>query len=176
MCIRDRKVAIIAERIGGQVKETVGIENLISIPYTTGSQLADNLRTHLQHYPIEMCIRDRSMAGRVMVKSDKPLKPATQFINFDRPLLEIPHIAIHFNRAVNDQGNPLSKQRDMLPVIAMINETFEKDNFLLKLIAQEMNIPAEDILDFDLTLYEYGKGTLFGLNLSLIHILRQNIQ
>ena len=27
-----------------------------------------------------------------------------------------------------------------------------------------MNIPAEDILDFDLTLYEYGKGTLFGLN------------
>ena len=86
------------------------------------------------------------------------------FINFDRPLLEIPHIAIHFNRAVNDQGNPLSKQRDMLPVIAMINETFEKDNFLLKLIAQEMNIPAEDILDFDLTLYEYGKGTLFGLN------------
>lgn len=91
-------------------------------------------------------------------------RPATQFINFDRPLLEIPHIAIHFNRAVNDQGNPLSKQRDMLPVIAMINETFEKDNFLLKLIAQEMNIPAEDILDFDLTLYEYGKGTLFGLN------------
>jgi alkyl hydroperoxide reductase subunit F len=48
------KVAIIAERIGGQVKETVGIENLISIPYTTGSQLADNLRTHLQHYPIDL--------------------------------------------------------------------------------------------------------------------------
>ena len=48
------KVAIVAERIGGQVKETVGIENLISIPYTTGSELADNLRTHLTHYPIEL--------------------------------------------------------------------------------------------------------------------------
>ena len=46
------KVAMIAERIGGQVKETVGIENLISVPYTTGNQLADNLRTHLTHYPI----------------------------------------------------------------------------------------------------------------------------
>ena len=124
------------------------------------------LNTEVYGGPIMYTWFDRplSMAGRVMVKSDKPLKPATQFINFDRPLLEIPHIAIHFNRAVNDQGNPLSKQRDMLPVIAMINETFEKDNFLLKLIAQEMNIPAEDILDFDLTLYEYGKGTLFGLN------------
>jgi alkyl hydroperoxide reductase subunit F len=48
------KVAIVAERIGGQVKETVGIENLISVPYTTGNQLADNLRTHLTHYPIEL--------------------------------------------------------------------------------------------------------------------------
>lgn len=48
------KVAIVAERIGGQVKETVGIENLISIPYTTGSELANNLRTHLTHYPIEL--------------------------------------------------------------------------------------------------------------------------
>ena len=48
------KVAMVAERIGGQVKETVGIENLISVPYTTGNQLADNLRTHLTHYPIEL--------------------------------------------------------------------------------------------------------------------------
>ena len=48
------KVAMVAEHIGGQVKETVGIENLISVPYTTGNQLADNLRTHLTHYPIEL--------------------------------------------------------------------------------------------------------------------------
>lgn len=48
------KVGVIAERIGGQVKETVGIENLISVPHTTGSQLADDLRTHLNHYPIEL--------------------------------------------------------------------------------------------------------------------------
>ena len=47
-------VGIVAERIGGQVKETVGIENLISVPYTTGSELADNLRTHLTRYPVEL--------------------------------------------------------------------------------------------------------------------------
>ncbi len=72
-----------------------------------------------------------SLAGRVMVKSDRHLQPATQFVNFDRPLLEIPHLAIHFNRAVNDQGNPLSKQKDMLPVLSIVTDTFEKDNFLL---------------------------------------------
>ncbi|MDR1938777.1 MAG: alkyl hydroperoxide reductase subunit F [Tannerellaceae bacterium] len=48
------KVALIAERIGGQVKETVGIENLISVPHTTGEQLAADLKAHLQHYPIEL--------------------------------------------------------------------------------------------------------------------------
>ena len=48
------KVAIIAERIGGQVKETVGIENLISVPYTTGAHLADALKNHIEHYAIDL--------------------------------------------------------------------------------------------------------------------------
>lgn len=62
------KVAILAERIGGQVKETVGIENLISIPYTTGAELADNLRTHLTHYPIELFENRRIEATELMGK------------------------------------------------------------------------------------------------------------
>lgn len=47
-------VAILAERVGGQVKETVGIENLISVPKTTGEILANNLRLHMQEYPIDI--------------------------------------------------------------------------------------------------------------------------
>ena len=46
------KVAIVAERIGGQVKETVGIENLISVPYTTGADLANALKVHAEKYGI----------------------------------------------------------------------------------------------------------------------------
>lgn len=48
------KVAVVAERIGGQVKETVGIENVISVPETTGEQLANDLRVHMQCYPIDL--------------------------------------------------------------------------------------------------------------------------
>lgn len=54
------RVAIVAERIGGQVKETVGIENLISVPQTTGAVLAGNLRNHLNHYPIDI-FEDRTI-------------------------------------------------------------------------------------------------------------------
>ncbi len=124
------------------------------------------LNTEVYGGPILYTWFDRplSMAGRVMLKSDNPLKPATQFVNFKRPLLVIPHLAIHFNRTVNEQGNPLSKQKDMLPVLSMINEHFEKDNFLLNLIAEEMRVNPEDILDFDLTLYNFEKGCLTGLH------------
>lgn len=48
------RVAIVAGRIGGQVKDTVGIENLISTPKTTGAHLASDLLTHINEYPIDV--------------------------------------------------------------------------------------------------------------------------
>ncbi|MDR1344409.1 MAG: alkyl hydroperoxide reductase subunit F [Tannerellaceae bacterium] len=48
------KVALLAERVGGQVKETVDIENLISVPRTTGEQLAADLKTHIGDYDIDL--------------------------------------------------------------------------------------------------------------------------
>lgn len=47
------KTAIIAERLGGQVKDTKGIENLISIPYTEGPALAAELARHMGQYEID---------------------------------------------------------------------------------------------------------------------------
>lgn len=48
------RVAVVGERIGGQVRDTVGIENLISVPYTTGAHLAEALKEHLGKYPIDI--------------------------------------------------------------------------------------------------------------------------
>ena len=67
------RVAILAERIGGQVKETVGIENMISVPYTTGSELADNLRAHLTHYPIEL-FENRRIESTELLGAQKRVK------------------------------------------------------------------------------------------------------
>jgi len=50
------KVAIVADNIGGQVTETVGIENMISVPQTTGKQLVANLKLHLNEYPVELFV------------------------------------------------------------------------------------------------------------------------
>jgi len=46
------KVTMVADRFGGQVKDTMGIENLISVPKTTGPELAGALQAHLDEYEI----------------------------------------------------------------------------------------------------------------------------
>jgi alkyl hydroperoxide reductase subunit F len=48
------KTALVAERFGGQVLDTVGIENLISVRHTEGPKLAAELLAHLQEYPVEL--------------------------------------------------------------------------------------------------------------------------
>ncbi len=48
------KVTAIADRFGGQVKDTMGIENLISVPKTTGPELAGNLMEHMKDYEITL--------------------------------------------------------------------------------------------------------------------------
>lgn len=41
-------VAVVAQRVGGQVNETQGIENVISVSQTTGAKLAQDLRSHME--------------------------------------------------------------------------------------------------------------------------------
>ena len=48
------KVTVIADRFGGQVKDTMGIENLISVPKTTGPELVGNLAEHMKDYDITL--------------------------------------------------------------------------------------------------------------------------
>lgn len=48
------KVTIVADRFGGQVKDTMGIENLISVSKTTGPELVGNLMTHMKDYEITL--------------------------------------------------------------------------------------------------------------------------
>lgn len=106
--------------------------------------------------------RPLSLAGRVTVRGEDLFHPATRLVNIKKPILIIPSLAIHMNRSVN-QGVELNKQKDMLPLMALINENLEKGNYLLQTIAKELAIETSEILDFDLFLYEFEKGTIMGL-------------
>jgi alkyl hydroperoxide reductase subunit F len=48
------KTALLAERMGGQVQDTKGIENLISVVYTEGPKLGEDMAKHLASYPVQI--------------------------------------------------------------------------------------------------------------------------
>ena len=123
------------------------------------------LNTEVYGGPILYTWFDRplSLAGRVLLKGNDALHPITRLVKIDRPLFSISHLAIHFNRAVNE-GNKISKQKDMLPIIAKVNNTLEAENMLLHLVADELQVDTGDIIDFDLLVYNTEKATTFGLN------------
>ena len=117
------------------------------------------LNTEVYGGPILYTWFDRplSIAGRVLLKGTDALHPVTRLVRFDRPLLTIPHLAIHFNRAVNE-GNPLSRQKDMLPVIGAVRNAVEKDGLVMRTVAERLGIEVADILDMDLSLYDTTKA------------------
>lgn len=107
--------------------------------------------------------RPLSVAGRVVLKSDDLFTPKCALVNIKRPILIIPNLAIHINKQVNS-GVELNGQKDTLPLLAIINENLEKDHCLINAIAHELNVQPSDIIDFDLFLYEFAKGSAAGLN------------
>lgn len=113
--------------------------------------------------------RPLSIAGRINLKTKNLLKPKELLIDMEKPITIIPNLAIHMNRKVNE-GIKLNPQINTLPLLSNISDEFEKDNFLVKLIAKKMGIKVEDILDFELFLYEVEKGSLVGLNEEFISV------
>lgn len=112
--------------------------------------------------PILMSWLDRplSMAGRVIIEGNNPLNPESRLVNFNRPMLTIPNLAIHLNRSVNE-GVELNKQKDMLPLSGIIGNK-QKKGYFKELLSREAGVESEKIIDFDITLNEYHRGCLLG--------------
>jgi len=51
---------IAAERFGGQVADTMGIENLISVPYTEGPKLVAAMEQHVNEYEVDIMNMQRA--------------------------------------------------------------------------------------------------------------------
>lgn len=106
--------------------------------------------------------RPLSVALRVSLASDDVMNPAVKIIDFKKPVLTIPNLAIHMNRDVN-KGVELNKQVDMLPIGCIETEGVNND-FFIDYIAKELCVAKEDILDFEGYVYNTDKGQFVGIN------------
>lgn len=135
----------------------------------TPEMVVDNtyvrLNTEVYGGPILNTWMDRplAIAGRVTLRGKDILYPETKLLNIKKPIMIIPNLAIHMNREINT-GIELNKQKDTLPLLSMVSTELEKNNYLMRAIAKELSVDIKQIIDFDLFLYEYEKGSIIGLN------------
>ncbi|KAJ5116005.1 Aspartyl aminopeptidase [Penicillium angulare] len=123
--------------------------------------------------------RDLGVAGRVMTRaSDGSI--VQKLVKVDRPILRIPTLAIHLDRQENFSFN---KETQLFPIAGLIadqlNQTNEapEDEYaplksvaqrhhsnFVELVAAEAKVKPEDILDFELILFDTQKSCLGGLS------------
>lgn len=172
--------ALIAFEVGTRDIEETGLRLIGAHTDVPGFRIKPNpqmisegkyvkLNTEVYGGPILHTWFDRplSIAGKVSLKGESPLKPETRLVNINKPLLIIPSLAIHMNREVNE-GFKINRQVDTLPLLGLINDKLEKEDYLMNILAEELKVNKEDILNFELGLYEYEKGMLIGMNEELI--------
>ncbi len=105
--------------------------------------------------------RDLSLAGRFSYKiSEQQID--SQLVQFEQPLLRLPNLAIHMNRTVNEKGLKLHKQNELALIISTAIESQLPQNYLTQLLEQASGIKADDILSWELNIYDTQKGSFWG--------------
>uniref|UniRef100_A0A8C6WVN8 Aspartyl aminopeptidase n=1 Tax=Neogobius melanostomus TaxID=47308 RepID=A0A8C6WVN8_9GOBI len=115
--------------------------------------------------------RDLTVAGRVMVKSGAQL--VQRLVHVPRPILRIPHLAIHLQRDINDSFGP-NKENHLVPILATsVQEELETVQFLfqaekhqpllVKALCSELQVEPDSLLDFELCLADTQPAALGGL-------------
>lgn len=124
------------------------------------------LNTEVYGGPILNTFFDRplSLAGKVITRGAAYDRPVSHLIDFKRPMLTLPNLAIHMNRGINEKGVPIDNQRQLLPILGMIGDQLDAGTKFTDILAKELCVDASDILDYDLNIYNLEKPYLCGLN------------
>lgn len=107
--------------------------------------------------------RPLSIAGKIVLKSSDPFRPDIRLWDYQKPLLTIPGLAIHMNHQIN-KGVEYNKQTELLPLFGMLSENTEPEHYFLSFLAKNLNTKIEDILDFDLYVYNAEEPVYLGEN------------
>ncbi len=104
--------------------------------------------------------RDLSLAGRVALVRDGVVR--TVLVDFDRPLLRIPSLAIHLNRNLREDGLKLNPQQHVTPMLGL-----ESTPQLLELLVEELRrsdlqVGPEHVVGFDLMTADCQRAAIGG--------------
>lgn len=113
--------------------------------------------------------RELSLAGRVYCRSASDVL-GEYLIDFARPIITIPSLAIHFDREANN-GKAIDKQKALPPLLAqtLVDQLPDFQNILRhQLGLQYPDAGIDKVLGFDLFCYDYLPAGYIGLNREFI--------
>lgn len=159
--------ALIAFRIPG-TKRPIGFQIMASHDDSPLFKIKENPEMEAEGHYVKLNVekyggmilapwfdRPLSVAGRLVVRTGNGIR--TVLVNAGEPLVLIPNLAIHMNREMND-GYKYNVQKDLLPLFGDENA---KGSFLKK-IAAYADCDVQDIVSYDLFVYNSMKGTVWG--------------
>ncbi|RUP49756.1 peptidase M18 [Jimgerdemannia flammicorona] len=120
--------------------------------------------------------RDLSVAGRVLVERADGTHHNT-LVKIDRPILRIPTLAIHLDRATNE-GFKFNTESQLTPILAtaaqvaltglpkadVVDTNVNKNHHpvLIKILAEKLQVEPSKIKDFELCLYDTQDSVIGG--------------
>ena len=111
--------------------------------------------------------RELSLAGRVSFRDGAAVR--TALVDFARPLLRIPSLAIHLQRELRSEGLKVNAQQHLAPVIGL-----EGAPPIAELLAVELrasgaaDVAGPDVLGFDLMTYDCQRASVTGARGELV--------
>ncbi|MGW6522313.1 M18 family aminopeptidase [Streptomyces sp. NPDC054962] len=105
--------------------------------------------------------RDLGLAGRLTLRDG-----STRLVDVGRPLLRVPQLAIHLDRAVNTDGLKLDKQRHLQPVWGLAGNV--RDGDLIAFLEQETGLAAGQVTGWDLMAHSVEPPAYLGRDEELL--------
>jgi aspartyl aminopeptidase len=143
--------------------------------------------------------RDLGVSGRVFVRTKvgEQEEIVSRLVKLDRAVVRIPSLAIHLQTAKEREALEINKEDHLVPILSMAVEnaltkgtttttsspsgeedthpdgwTEHQEPILLEMLARELQINVQDIVDFELNLFDVQKASLGGAFSEFVHSAR----
>ncbi|KPV41521.1 aminopeptidase [Thiohalorhabdus denitrificans] len=167
--------SLIAFRIGNAALEDAGFRIVGAHTDSPGFRVKPNaafakgplavLGTEIYGGPILATFTDRdlTLAGRVFVRDkDAETGVSPVLVNFARPLLRLPNLAIHMNREVNKEGLKLDYQEQLPLFLSALSEELPPERQFRRLLAEQAGVKEEDLVSWGLAVADTQPGAFWG--------------
>ncbi|MEU0118667.1 M18 family aminopeptidase [Streptomyces bobili] len=105
--------------------------------------------------------RDLGLSGRLTLRDG-----STRLVDIGRPLLRVPQLAIHLDRAVNTDGLKLDKQRHLQPIWGLGGDV--RDGDLIAFLEEESGLSAGEVTGWDLMVHSIEPPAYLGRDEELL--------